>query len=83
MVKESALTFRNGVGMRGSRWAYMRNDGSEELYDMDRDPEQYTNQASNPEYATQIKVLRTAFKQRLNAAELPMPGAKKKSRKSK
>lgn len=83
-VKESALTFRNGVGMRGSRWAYMRyNDGSEELYDMDRDPEQYTNQASNPEYATQIKVLRTAFKQRLNAAELPMPGAKKKSRKSK
>jgi hypothetical protein len=35
------------------------NDGSEELYDMVKDPKQFTNQAANPEYANQLAKLQT------------------------
>ena len=38
-------------GVRSEDWRYIRYaDGSEELYDMNKDPEEWTNLASNPEY---------------------------------
>jgi arylsulfatase A-like enzyme len=38
--------------VRSQRWRYIRyNDGTEELYDHDNDPWEWTNLASKPEYA--------------------------------
>ncbi len=58
-IKESALSFtKGGTSLRTSRWAYMRyKDGTEELYDMRRDPEQFTNLASAAEHADTLKKL--------------------------
>jgi iduronate 2-sulfatase len=46
-VREAALSLNaRHHALRSSRWAYMRYaDGSEELYDMDKDPGQFTNLA--------------------------------------
>ncbi|MEM8953931.1 MAG: sulfatase [Verrucomicrobiota bacterium] len=40
------------TAIRNERWRYIRyEDGSEELYDHDVDPDEWSNQANNPEYA--------------------------------
>lgn len=55
VVKEGARSFHRGQSYRTTRWAYMRyTDGSEELYDMRNDPNQFHNLASAPEHA-QVK----------------------------
>ena len=44
--------------LRTKRWRYIRSqDGAEELYDHDADPNEWTNLAGNPEYASVIKEL--------------------------
>jgi len=46
---------RNNHAIRDTRWRYIRySDGSEELYDHDADPNEWTNLAGNPEYASTI-----------------------------
>ncbi|MBM3813503.1 MAG: sulfatase [Acidimicrobiia bacterium] len=50
-----ALTtyFRNNHSLRSERWRYTRYaDGGEELYDHQNDPQEWTNLASKPEFAT-------------------------------
>ncbi len=52
-----AITSHNqgNHGVRSERWRYIRYaDGSEELYDMQADPHEWTNLASRPEYAAVI-----------------------------
>ena len=52
VVKQGALSFAKGTSWRNKDWAYMRyNDGSEELYDMRSDPEQFTNLAEVKQHA--------------------------------
>jgi arylsulfatase A-like enzyme len=49
-----AITTHNkdNHGVRSERWRYIRYaDGSEELYDMENDPNEWTNLAGDPEYA--------------------------------
>jgi choline-sulfatase len=49
-----AITSHNqgNHGIRSERWRYIRYaDGSEELYDIQNDPHEWTNLASDPEYA--------------------------------
>ncbi|HUR59052.1 MAG TPA: sulfatase/phosphatase domain-containing protein, partial [Opitutaceae bacterium] len=40
-------------GVRSERWRYIRYaDGTEELYDMQNDPNEWTNLAAKPEHAS-------------------------------
>ena len=51
-VKEGALSFNKGISWRTRDWAYMQyKDGSEELYDMRNDPQQFTNLAEEGKHA--------------------------------
>jgi choline-sulfatase len=53
-----AITSHNqgNHGIRSDRWRYIRYaDGSEELYDMQNDPNEWTNLAANPKYAAVIE----------------------------
>jgi len=55
-------------------------DGTEELYDMNKDPRQFVNQAKNPEYSAILLQLRERLETSLRAAEIP--AKKEKGRKS-
>jgi iduronate 2-sulfatase len=71
-VKESALSIHgSGVSMRTANWTYTRyKDGSEELYDMKKDPGQFTNRARDADLVGTLAGQRTAFEKRLDAADL-------------
>jgi iduronate 2-sulfatase len=58
-VRNGALSFtKDGTSLRTSDWAYMRyNDDSEELYDMNKDPGQFTNLASAAEHSDTLRTL--------------------------
>jgi iduronate 2-sulfatase len=62
-IKEAAFSFvGKGTSMRTSEWAYMKyGDGSEELYDMKKDPKQFVNLAKSAEHAKVLQALRKQF----------------------
>jgi iduronate 2-sulfatase len=66
---------------RTERWAYLYGKGGGELYDMDKDPQQYTNLAKNPEYAPVLKTMVELRQKRL--AEIMDCDIEKKVSKSK
>jgi hypothetical protein len=62
VVETGALSFHNGIALRTKDYACMRcRDGIEELYDMKKDPEQFSNEAANPEYLSVLKQVRKQF----------------------
>lgn len=69
-VKDGALSFaRSGRSWRTPGWAYMRySDGSEELYDMQRDPDQITNLAGDERFAEQRRLMAAGLDARLKNA---------------
>ena len=77
-VKESALSFTgSGIAMRSKGWSYARyRDGEEELYDMAKDPGQFTNLANDPAALTVLKIQRAAFDERVKEAGVKMPSRK-------
>ena len=68
-VKEGAIAFNKGYSLRVADWHYMRyTDGTEELYDMNNDPDEFTNLASRVDHAPVIKKMNAALRRRLDAA---------------
>lgn len=69
-VRDGALSFTRGAGLRTDRWAFMRyNDGKTELYDMQTDPQQFNNLSGDPQHAEQVAKLEERLQQRLEAAD--------------
>lgn len=67
-VKPGALSFDTGHCLRTSDWAYVRyRDDTEELYDMAKDPKQFTNLAGSGGHAPVVKRMRAALDARLRA----------------
>lgn len=57
-----------GIALRTIAHAYMRyRDGTEELYDMRKDPQQFTNEVTNPEYAVVLQQIGAQLDARLEA----------------
>ncbi len=79
-------TFDAGnYSVTASRWHYIRYaDGSEELYDQETDPNEWTNLASSPEHAARKAGLaRSLPKSDVSPARGEPPAAAKKKRKQK
>ena len=71
-VRDTALSIHNraGGGLRAASWRYMKyGEKGEELYDMVKDPDQYTNVVDDPDYAAMLEEARTKFKARMAAAQ--------------
>jgi len=72
-VRDTALSLHNeghikkkGVGIRSSNWTYMNyGEDGEVLYDMIKDPHQYSNVIDDPEYAEVATTARIQMEQRL------------------
>ena len=65
---------RNNHAIRNERWRYIRySDGTEELYDHDVDPLEWTNLANNAKYELTKKQL-AAWLPRINAPDAPTAG---------
>lgn len=78
-VKTEALSFHRGTALREEHFAYMRyNDGQEELYDMVKDPLQFTNQAANPEYSSVLTQMRNKLDSRLEEKSIQSRSKSKK-----
>ena len=73
-VRDYAFSYsgsRDGYLLRGDRYAYIQygEDASKgiELYDMARDPKQYTNLADSPEYQKVVSRFKARMQQKLKA----------------
>lgn len=65
-VKEAALSLNKGHALRTANWAYIKySDGSEELYDMKADPQQFHNLADVDSVGEQKAKLKKTLKKRL------------------
>lgn len=72
-VRDEAFTVGNNqdFAIRGAKWAYMLyKDDTHELYDMKKDPKQFTNLANDPAYAKTVAAQRKQLEARINAASL-------------
>jgi len=69
---------RNNHSIRSERWRYIRySDGTEELYDRDKDPMEWTNLAAKPELAGVKKKL-AAWLPKTNVPDAPRDKGKRK-----
>lgn len=70
-VREGALTiFQNHYAYRSEQWAYLLyRNGEEELYDMENDPGQFTNLASQEVFQETKGTLRSLLKKRIKTIQ--------------
>jgi arylsulfatase A-like enzyme len=62
---------KDNHSIRSETWRYIRYaDGSEELYNHDKDPYEWTNLATDPQY-TSVKAELAKFAPRINVPERP------------
>ena len=74
-VREAALCVlrKDSFMLRTEKWALLqygdKGQKGYELYNMIKDPKQYTNLAKNPEYATALKTMKKALQDKLQLAK--------------
>ena len=76
-VRNTALSLHNerhvknkGYAIRSANWTYMNyGKNGEILYDMVKDPHQYTNVINDPEYAGAVRIARRQLENRLEEAK--------------
>ncbi len=70
-VREAAVYMHRGIGIRTDRFAYMRyRDGTEELYDMQRDPQQFTNLVDDSSHLDQLISMRRRADEKIETLRL-------------
>ena len=74
--KDALIQVRSGFGLREGKWAYMWYPSSKKqkqegfmLYDMEKDPSQFTNIASHAEYVSIKNRLHQRLQERIEAAK--------------
>ena len=71
---DALIHVSKGYGLRTGKWAFMHYPPKKQdpeafmLYNMEKDPKQFTNLARHPEYAGKVKELRARLRERLEAA---------------
>ena len=66
-VRDAVLTSGKGFLFREERWAYIHYGKAEELYDMEKDPKQYSNLVGNTDYAEVLAGLRKRLSAKLSS----------------
>ncbi|MDQ3623489.1 MAG: sulfatase [Verrucomicrobiota bacterium] len=81
-VHEAAFSYDGAHhALRTARWGYMRyTEGSQELYDMNADPGQFTNLARIPAHTATLANLRQQLDQRVKASGASKGKGKKKAK---
>jgi iduronate 2-sulfatase len=70
-----SVTGNGGRSVRNLAWRYNRwGEGPEELYDLQRDPGQFTNLAGDPAYASELAAMRTELVRQRANVEAGKPG---------
>jgi iduronate 2-sulfatase len=75
-VRDAVLSSGKGQLYRNDRWALLSYGKNGELYDMYKDPRQYTNLYNNPEYASVLADMKAKLKVKLaeiSQHDLPKP----------
>lgn len=68
-VRDAVLCSGKGRLYREDRWALLDYGKNGELYDMEKDPQQYTNLFENPEYAEIVAGLRQKLRAKLSEVQ--------------
>lgn len=69
-VRDAILSSGKGRLYRTHRWAFLDYGKTGELYDMEKDPKQYTNLIDLPEYANVLDQLREGLSEKLREIEI-------------
>ena len=65
-VRDAVLSSGKGRLLRTEKWAYLDYGKTGELYNMEKDPKQYTNLFNDPKHTAVLKELRDQLKSKLN-----------------
>ncbi len=67
--RDAALSSGKGTLYRNDSWAYLKYSHSDELYDMKKDLQQYTNLVDDPAYADVLVELREKLQAKISEVE--------------
>lgn len=73
--KDAFIQVSKGFGLRSEKWAYMwyparkKETEAAMLYDMEKDPKQFTNLVADPDYADEVERLHLRLMERIAIAE--------------